>query len=250
MTFDAALAAAFAARGLSRPVYVERVGSTQDLARQRWSDGGGELPVVVAGAQEAGRGRLGRAWSSPEADNLYLTFGVRPDAPMDRWPLVTLAAAVAVCEALGSGFAIKWPNDILGPDDRKVAGILAEVESAPHGRLLLVGVGVNVASAPALPTAAFVRGYPGGDGVDRAHLAARIVEATRAGAVEAWSSPQRLVAAWRARAHTLGRRVRVGGVEGLAVDLDPDGALVLAASDGSTLRVTAGDVEMIVDRRR
>ncbi|MCK5800373.1 MAG: biotin--[acetyl-CoA-carboxylase] ligase, partial [Deltaproteobacteria bacterium] len=153
----------------------ESVGSTnEELARLAWRDrisrgslgpgasdpggtvSGGGPPehvahgtVLVADRQEHGRGRLGRVWASPEGKNIYLSALLRPAwSPQDLPPL-TLAVAVGVANALepflGWAPVVKWPNDLLAPDGRKICGILAEL-SAEFDRLhhIIVGVGLNV----------------------------------------------------------------------------------------------------------
>lgn len=109
-----------------------------------------ELPaVILADQQTAGRGRGQNAWWSGKG---ALTFSLILDTrqlglPVRRWPLISLAAALAICEALESllrekTFQLKWPNDVLC-EGRKVCGIL--IESSPHVRQrLIVGIGVNV----------------------------------------------------------------------------------------------------------
>lgn len=188
--------------------------STQEVART--------LPigtVVVADHQTAGRGRLDRRWEAPPGTALLASFVVRFD------PLATFAAGVAAAEACGPAVRLKWPNDLL-LGGRKLGGILAEAQA---GRAI-IGIGINLTAAPA--------GAAQLGAVDRDDLAGRIADG-----LERWMAAPRaaLLDAWRARADTLGRRVRVevGGnvVEGLAEDVTEQGALVVAGRI-----VAAGDV--------
>jgi BirA family biotin operon repressor/biotin-[acetyl-CoA-carboxylase] ligase len=187
--------------------------STQDVARG--------LPVgsvVVADQQTSGRGRLGRRWDAPPGSALLASF-VLPVRP-----LASLAAGVAAAEACGPSVRLKWPNDLL-LDGRKVAGVLVE----RRGERCVVGIGVNLTWAP-----------PGAGrlGMDRDVLLERL----RA-ELEAWfpSADAQVLAAWRARSDTLGRRVRVElpgeTFEGWAEDVAADGSLIVAGR-----AVTAGDV--------
>src|SRR5689334_10678627 len=97
--------------------------------------------VAVADHQTAGRGRLGRTWIAPPGAALLVSVLLRPRLPADRVHLVTLAAALALVDALpDAGARIKWPNDVV-VDDRKLAGILAEADS---GGAVVVGMGCNV----------------------------------------------------------------------------------------------------------
>ena len=109
----------------------EELPSTSDLAKELAERGAVHGEVVVADRQTAGRGRRGRPWVSPPGRNLYLSAVLRPRLPPQRAPEVTLAAAVAVCDACreaGVAAGIKWPNDVLA-GDRKLAGILTEMAS-------------------------------------------------------------------------------------------------------------------------
>ena len=174
--------------------------------------------VVVADHQTAGRGRHGRSWEAPPGSGLFATFVLPPG------PFVVFAAGVAAAEACGPAVQLKWPNDlILG--DRKLGGVLAEV----RGQKALVGIGINLSWAP--EGAAML-------GQERDSLLDRLLPA-----VERWaaSGPEAVIARWRELSWTLGQQVRVelGGevVEGVAEDIAPDGALIVAGR-----RVVAGDV--------
>jgi BirA family biotin operon repressor/biotin-[acetyl-CoA-carboxylase] ligase len=104
--------------------------------------------AVLAECQTGGRGRRQKSWHSPAGGNIYLSLGWWF---MDsKWPLsaLPLVVAIAVCRALTRarlhGHGVKWPNDIL-VDDKKLAGILVELQSAGSGpALAVIGVGLNV----------------------------------------------------------------------------------------------------------
>jgi BirA family transcriptional regulator, biotin operon repressor / biotin---[acetyl-CoA-carboxylase] ligase len=111
-------------------LWYETVPSTNDLAAALAERGAREGCAVIADAQSAGRGRQGRAWSSPAGSGLYVSTILRP--PTHALGLLTIAAGVAVAEAIQSSTGLdpqlKWPNDVyLG--ERKVAGLLAEAGS-------------------------------------------------------------------------------------------------------------------------
>ena len=110
--------------------------------------------AVVADSQTAGRGRCGRAWTSPPGVALYFSVLLRPALAPDALPLLTLAAGVAVADAVraetGLPAGLKWPNDLL-VRGRKAAGILCEAETGPDGAAAVaVGIGINVNTPPAL----------------------------------------------------------------------------------------------------
>src|SRR5947209_14712523 len=124
--------------------------STNTEAARQALLGAPEGLCVVAREQTAGRGRQQRAWASPKDAGLYFSIVLRPQTDARVWPLVTLAAALAVSDALAESCAletdIKWPNDLLA-GGRKLCGILAETFETPRGRAVVLGVGVNLANS-------------------------------------------------------------------------------------------------------
>jgi BirA family biotin operon repressor/biotin-[acetyl-CoA-carboxylase] ligase len=126
-------------------LYAEETESTQSMPPPDAVHG----TVAVAEHQTAGRGRLGRVWVDEPGAGLAISIVLRPAAPVARWPELTLTAARAVAEAIGPDATIKDPNDVV-VSGRKVAGILAEASDR-----VVLGIGVNVGSAP-WPGAGFV----------------------------------------------------------------------------------------------
>lgn len=126
----------------------DELASTNDYARKLAATGASEGLAIVARKQTAGKGRLGRVWSSPFDEGLYFSVILRPQATPAQASLITLAAAVAVAETFKLDFAsdadIKWPNDIL-LNGRKICGILVE-SSVENSQLLyaVLGIGVNL----------------------------------------------------------------------------------------------------------
>jgi BirA family biotin operon repressor/biotin-[acetyl-CoA-carboxylase] ligase len=228
------------------------IGSTNDRARALLDEPGGEGTAVVADEQVAGRGRRGRAWASPAGVNLMVSLGLRPRlAAADAWmlgPAIGLAARAAC--AVEAGVALKWPNDLVSLDDRKVGGLL--VETVLHGEELaaaVFGIGINVnwrvADMPAelaesATSLAELRGAP----VDRATLLGRLLSAIEdeISAVESGRPP---LERYRAACSTVGRQVTVetgeGTVTGTAVGLDERGALLVQVGE-RLVAVTTGDV--------
>ena len=158
-------------------------------------------------------------------------------------------AAVEACRSVAAVTPVlKWPNDLL-VDDRKLAGVLAE--SAPtDGDLVavVVGIGLNVNWPAELPVelarTMTALNHLAGHDVDR-----RMVLDAMLDALDAldWTA---LAARYRSALGTLGRRVRVeqpsGFIEGVAVDVTPDGHLVVATATGDVV-VSAGDVMHLRD---
>ena len=121
--------------------------STNRVAMEMAENGAKHGTVVVADAQTAGRGRMGRRWVSPAGKNLYVSLLLRPSVPTVDATRLALVAGVALAdavEAVGVPASLKWPNDLYC-GGRKAAGILAEMASDPDGvRHVVIGVGLNV----------------------------------------------------------------------------------------------------------
>lgn len=131
----------------------DEIGSTNDEAARLAQAGAPEGTTVVAAAQTAGRGRLGRSWFSPAGAGLYASVIIRDPGVT---PVVTLAAGVALAEGIraasGLPVEIKWPNDIVIDSGlgrkRKLAGILTEASTGADGlQFVVVGFGVNLLPA-------------------------------------------------------------------------------------------------------
>jgi BirA family biotin operon repressor/biotin-[acetyl-CoA-carboxylase] ligase len=271
-----AIEAGLATRVVGRPLEVyATVESTNELARAAARRGAPEGLAIVADEQTAGRGRLGRRWHSPPGVNLHCSVLLRPEMPARLAPQLTLLGGVAVAvSALAEGLVptLKWPNDLL-LDDRKAAGVLAELEVAPGGRVgfVVLGLGVNLNLVPAdLPpeVAAGATSFAAclGRPVDRAVVARRLLEA-----LDAWLDRYRrdgfgpVCEAWSRLGALAGRRlaVAIGGpapgapegtgggaeggqeiVEGVARGLGDDGALLLDTPAGLRA-ILSGEVTVL-----
>jgi len=210
--------------------------------------GAGHGLVVITPYQRSGRGRFERVWSTPPDTCVAMSALVRPRVPLARWGwlslLVGLAAVEGVAAASGVAATLKWPNDVL-VGERKLCGILSEAVATPTGLAAVLGIGINVALTAdqlAVPTATSLR-LEGSDAAADAVAAAVLVALDRWYA--RWDAGASLVADYRERCGTLGRRVRVevpgGAVEGLAEDVDEEGGLVVR-TDAGVRTFAAGDV--------
>src|SRR6266542_2395131 len=178
----AEIARHLATRRIGRVIHhFDSIDSTNRHAMELARRGAAEGEVVVAEAQTAGRGRLGRSFFSPEGLSFYGSIILRPEISPVRAPQITLVAGMAVADAVekhaGTRPGLKWPNDVrLGP--MKVAGILTEMESEANRVLYVVcgpGINLNVPSAefpPELSTVATSILAATGRRVDRAAFAA------------------------------------------------------------------------------
>ncbi len=231
--------------------WYHEIGSTNDAALAMAERGAAEGTVVAADLQTAGRGRQGRVWSSPPGAGLYVSVVLRP--VFRAVPLVTLAAGVAIAEGIrtASGLtpALKWPNDVyLG--GHKVAGILAEA-GAGEGRPIhiVLGFGVNISQAsfpPEIAMRATSLERELGRPVDRGLILACCLAALSSHYAQLSVDPGAVLQQWRLRAaSTLHRPVTctVGQrtIEGVAEDIDDDGALLVRVT-GETIRVVSGEV--------
>ncbi|MBP2634274.1 MAG: birA [Firmicutes bacterium] len=235
--------------------YFGEVDSTNNEAKKLAANGCPEGTIVVAEAQATGRGRLSRGWFSPFGKGIWLSVVLRPPfGPMDA-AKCTLMAAVGVNRAInkvtGTGCGIKWPNDILW-NGRKIVGILTEMSAEMDAiNYVVIGMGINVnidefpddiaATAASLSIAS-------GHQISRIKLLTAILselESVYMLVKKTGFAPA--LAAWREESITLGQTVKVCGFEssfnGVAVDIDADGALLVETPQGIE-RVLAGDVSI------
>lgn len=234
-----------AAKGIPAPVWVPTTTSTQDAVRTWARARRPEGLALVADEQTEGRGRLGRSWIAEPGHAVLLSVLLRPKVPPARVPLVALATSVAVRMATRGRLGIKWPNDLLAADGRKVAGILCETE-VTGGRVdwVVAGIGLNVLAAPAdVPEAGWLDDL--GPAIRREELVVDLIAMTLAWTRRVEEDPERVLRAWRHGSATLGRRVRVGEVEGVAEDVAEDGALLVRDDGGEVRRIVAGDVQLV-----
>ncbi len=215
--------------------------------------------VVVAEVQTAGRGRLDRVWESPAGAGLLFSVLLDPGGvPVERWGWLPLLSGLAVAEAgravTGVELRVKWPNDVLSADGRKVAGVLSERVDVGGRGLAIVGIGINVSTtADELPVPhASSLALAGAATTDRPALLAAVLERLDA-RLEQWRAAEGdaaeagLADLYLVASATLGRDVTVdvpGGeaVAGHALRVDTTGALVLRTVDGERT-IAAGDLQ-------
>ncbi|QCB55071.1 biotin--[acetyl-CoA-carboxylase] ligase [Sphingopyxis sp. PAMC25046] len=227
---------------------IAQTGSTNAdlLARLAGGEHVGEGHWLVADRQTAGRGRLGRAWNDGLGNFMGSTV-VRLTAADPSPATLALVVAVALAKVV-TIFApsipvqLKWPNDLL-VDGAKCSGILLE----RSGDAVVVGVGVNLASAPQLPDRATFSFAGAGIAIDRD----RFAEALAVAMVDAlwiWRQEgvESIVRAWQPLGHPVGTPLRVSeqGIDGIFDGLASDGALRLRREDGQVMLIHAGDVEL------
>lgn len=225
--------------------YLGRVDSTQDELR-RWAESGApEGAVVVAEEQTAGRGRRGRSWTSPPGAGLYVSLLLRSRLASADLLRLSLAAGVAVVETTGVG-GLKWPNDVLAPDGRKLAGVLVEAQfRGEESEAVYLGVGINVHASALPPEAAYLEEFSAGR--RRVDVLVQLLDR-----LEFWcpkvADAAAVCEAWRRRSCMLGRTVCVVTpaqmLEGVAEDVEEDGRLRLRDAEGRIHRLGAGEVSL------
>ncbi len=237
-----------------RVVFYRQVSSTQEVARELALQGVSDHTVVLAERQTGGRGRMGRKWVSP-LGGVYLSLILRPQLkPLEalKLPLLAgVAVATAIQKVSGLKPHLKWPNDIL-LGGKKIGGILCELGAeTDRVNYIILGIGVNLNNdlpeelkgiatsmkqeqGKELSRAEFIRGL-----LNELEFLYRRFE-------QEGFKPIRQV--WKDLSSTLGSQVVVSSlgevIQGEAVDIDEDGALLLRRPDGTLTRVIAGDVSL------
>lgn len=242
-------------RILTGPVHhFETLDSTNNYAKELAAREAPEGTVVIAETQTGGRGRLGRDWNSPPGAGLYVSVVLRPMLPPMELPQITLTTAVAVVRAVRRvtevSPGIKWPNDLL-INGKKLGGILTEMETeSDRIRHVVIGLGLNVNNLD----------FP----AELKKIATSLAQAlggtfSRVELLKAWLEEFEdlyelflnqgfadVLSEWKRYAVTLGRPVTVRqgskAISGQAVDVAPDGALLLQIPGGEVVRVTSGEI--------
>ena len=232
--------------------YFDTLPSTMDTASQLGLEGAAEGSIVLAEAQSRGRGRFSREWLSPKYKGIYFSLILRPKITPGSTPILTLLTAVSICEAIkevcGVDVRIKWPNDLLA-HGKKLAGILTEINAEMDlTHFVVIGVGLNVNNdKKTLPVGATSLKEQKKEDISRSILLQEVLRRIEANYLLLQQKHASLILEkWRSLNITVGRRVRVtfgkGHIEGEAVDIDSDGALLIRNDSGLAERVTAGDI--------
>ncbi len=231
----------------SKIFFYPEVSSTMDTAKDLARKNCPDFTVVIAGRQTHGRGRLNRQWMSDDG-GIYLTIVLRPDIPVALSARVNFLASLTLARVLREMFdidaSVKWPNDIL-VDDRKISGMLSELEAeADRVFFINIGMGINVNNDPSEiePAATSLKKLIGQE-VSRQQLLARFLDEFEEGTQKA--DFENVIAEWKKYSITLNRQVRIVTrqevSEGIAVDVENDGALVLELAEGGRKKIVYGD---------
>ena len=235
--------------------YFTKVASTNDIAKKFAVKGAKEGTVIIAETQSRGKGRFGRRWASPKG-GIYFSIILRPKvSPQDALKL-TFMAAVAVAKAIKKMFIlsaeVKWPNDVL-INGKKVCGILTEMSTRDDVvDFVVVGIGinanVNVDLFPEdLRSAVTSLKEEMAEEVDlELFLRVLLEELEHYYMVFMRREFDIILKEWRSLTKLLGAYVEVVSFdekfEGLAIDVDSSGALIVKLRDGTLKKVVSGDV--------
>ncbi len=227
--------------------YFPEVSSTMDIARDLARKGCPGFTTVIAEKQLKGRGRLTRTWLS-STGGLYFTIVLRLQIPPVISSRVNFAASLVLAKTLRKLFHIdarvKWPNDIL-VEERKLVGMLSEMEAeADILSFINIGMGINVNNdpTPEEPNAVSLKEKLGQEVSRRELLAAFLNEFE---ILVKDNDFENIIPEWKKYTITLDRKVKIVTihevVEGIARDVDENGALILELNDGSIKKVIYGD---------
>ena len=236
--------------------WFDTIDSTNNYLKAQALLGAPHGSVAVADCQTGGKGRLGRSFQSPGGVGVYLSILLRPKLPPEEWMHLTCAVGVAMCNALekASGIrpGIKWTNDLVyGP--KKAAGILTELGMYRGETYAIVGIGVNCCQQegdfpPELQqratSLAMVTGHP----IDRAPVAASMMDALFQMDKNLFTGKEAMLCQYRKDCVTLGKEISVVRGEeishGTALDIGPNGDLLVRFADGHVSPVSSGEVSI------
>jgi len=232
--------------------YFDYLASTMNLAMQLGMQGAADGVLVLAEAQTKGRGRLGRSWFSPKYKGIYLSLILRPKLAPAVSPILTLLSAVSICEAVknvtGLDAQIKWPNDVF-IHNKKFAGILTEMNAeVDKVNFVVIGIGLNINNdKKSLIAQATSLKEQLGHSLSRLALLQELLRRMEGNYFLLEDRGSKfIIDKWRSFSSTLGKHVKVycqnKHIEGSAVDIDQDGALLVRKASGIIQKISSGDV--------
>lgn len=244
-------------------IYFPQIDSTNNYAKKIAHEGCEEGTVIIADMQTSGRGRLGREWNSKDKKGISMSVVLKPKIAIQELQIITLAASVAVVEAVkeltGIGLGVKWPNDII-LDGKKICGILTEASVEMDGiNFVVLGIGLNVwheeedffgeLKQKATSLSIYIRQKEQLNDIiiRRSQLIKMILfkleqlyDKINKGDLDL------ITTLWRKYSVTLGKEVLivVKGEEysGTAVDITNEGKLIVECSDGNRREVLSGEI--------
>ena len=240
---------------LAKSIYYSRsIDSTNEEAKRQALRGAPNGSLFIAEQQSGGKGRLGRVWASPEGTGLWFSILLRPDSIPKQITSLTLLAGLAVCNSIRTCTScpamIKWPNDVV-IGSKKVCGILTEM-AAEVDRVdyVVIGIGINInhTSFPEeLQTKATSLQLETGHSVRRIELLQETLrQFERLLENQKMNSSDTLLSQYRQLCVSLNRRVGFTRnkqmLTGTAVDISPEGELIVRCDDGTLTQIYSGEV--------
>ncbi|XVO86933.1 bifunctional biotin--[acetyl-CoA-carboxylase] ligase/biotin operon repressor BirA [Pseudomonas palleroniana] len=237
------------------PVYISDSVDSTNAEALRLVDAGCAAPfLVLAEQQTAGRGRRGRKWVSPYAQNLYYSLVLRIEGGLRQLEGLSLVVGLAVMQALREAgvqrAALKWPNDVL-VEDKKIAGILLELVGDPADIchvVLGIGINVNMQKAADVDQQWTSVQLETGSSVDRNHLVARLglhlqgyLNRHKSLGFSALQEEWEQNHLWQGRAVSL--IAGVNQIDGVVLGIDRQGALRLSV-DGVEKTYSGGELSL------
>lgn len=234
------------------------VDSTNDRLKQLAAQGAPHGTVLIADRQTGGHGRRGRTFLSPAGMGIYLSILLRPDCAPGELMHLTCATAIAMCGAVeqAAGFrpGIKWTNDLVY-GRKKLGGILTELGLTSQGKVdfAIIGIGINCCQreddfAPEIREIAGSLAMASGREISRAKVAAAMMEALEKMDAALLTKKDAMLSQYRRDCITIGREISLLRGDqvrhGRALDVDDNGALVVAFADGSVEAVNSGEVSV------
>lgn len=238
--------------------YFDSIDSTNNYLKRQAPLGIPEGTLAVADCQTGGRGRLGRSFQSPKGVGIYMSVLLRPNCPPENLMHLTCAVAVAMCDAVeaaaGCRPGIKWTNDLV-MNHRKICGILTELAMTQEGTVdhAIIGVGINCCQQETdfpeeiRKTAGSLAMVTGQD-ISRPKVAAAMMEAFAKMNDGLFTGKEEMLARYKQDCITLGQEISlVRGEEvrhGTALDIGPNGDLIVRFTDGTVAPVASGEVSV------
>lgn len=231
--------------------HYEELESTNEEAKRLAHDED-EGTVIISETQKSGRGRMGRDWTSPRG-GIYISVILKPTIPASHAYHLTLVAGIAVANAirnLGINACIKWPNDII-INNRKVCGILTEINAEIEKiNYIVLGIGINANVDTGMFSSEIKEGSTSlkselGKPVERVSFVQNLLYEFEQDYIKFKSKPfTDIVDEWISLSDTIGKEVSIMTpskmVEGKAVGVTKNGALIVKKDDGEKEEIIAG----------
>ena len=238
--------------------WFDTIDSTNTRAKQLGAQGAPHGTVLIADSQTGGRGRMGRSFHSPGGKGIYLSVILRPQCHASQLMHLTCATGVAMCDAVekscGLRPGIKWTNDLVF-GKRKLGGILTELSLDATGNVsfAVVGIGINCCQKSEdfpeeikeIATSLFLET---GKAVDRSHVIGAMLTVLHEMSNQLLCGKEQIMSRYKENCITVGKEISLVCADsvrhGTAVDVDSDGALLIAFPDGHTEAVSSGEVSV------